>query len=117
MSEVQSDGPAPSAPLKVDSAGDLVVEIRRSLRRLVIATVVLFIAFGGVAAYSYKVANDNRQAVCNLRTDLQERVVSSEKFVTEHPDAIKKLGFTITQVQKEIDNQNRTLKALAIVSC
>lgn len=119
MSEERADGPAPTdAPEKTQDAGiALAREIKLTLRGLVIATVILFIALGGVAAYSYKVADQNRQAVCNLRTDLSERVHSSEKFITEHPAAIEKLGFTVTQVQKEIDNQNRTLMALSVVSC
>jgi hypothetical protein len=100
-----------------DSGQQLVKEIRRTLRGLVVATIILFIALAGVAAYSYKVSDQNRQAVCNLRTDLQERVMTSEKFIVEHPEAIEKLGFTISQVQKEIDNQNRTLAALSVVSC
>jgi hypothetical protein len=100
-----------------DSGQKLVREIRRTLRGLVVATVILFVALAGVAAYSYKVSDQNRQAVCNLRSDLQRRVATSEEFVVKHPEEIEKLGFTITQVQKEIANQNRTLMALSVVSC
>lgn len=99
------------------SAQDFIVEIRRTLRVLVITTVVLFIAIGAVGIYAYTVADQNRQAVCNLKDDLERRVVTSEKFATEHPDKLEEFGFTPAQVQKEIDNQRRTISALSAVSC
>lgn len=102
---------------QAEDAQSLVKEIRVSLRALVIATVVLFVAVAAVAVYSYKVSDNNRQAVCNLRVDLERRVQASEDFLHDHPDAIEKLGFTPAQIQKEIDGQQRTLAALSVVSC
>lgn len=100
-----------------EDAQDFIQEIRRSLRNLVIATVVLFVALAAVGAYAYVVADQNRQAVCNLSVDLEHRVKTSEDFLQNHPDKIKQFGFTEAQVQKEIDNQRRTLDALGVVSC
>jgi hypothetical protein len=100
-----------------EGAAKLVKEIRRTLNALVIATVVLFIALGAVGAYSYFVADQNRQAICNLKDDLEQRVQRSEDFVMEHPAAVKELGFTKAQIDKEILNQRRTLDALSAVTC
>jgi hypothetical protein len=114
--------PKPEPPVikghpATEGAAKLVKEIRRTLNALVIATVVLFIALGAVGAYSYFVADQNRRAICNLKGDLEHRAQSSEDFVTKHPDAVKELGFTKAQVQKEITNQRRTLDALSAVTC
>jgi hypothetical protein len=48
---------------------------------------------------------------------LERRVKQSEDFVTQHPNAVKELGYTPAQVAKEIDNQRRTLQALSVVDC
>jgi len=84
---------------------------------LVLTTVVLFLALTALAFFSWRSAEDNREAVCNLRGDLERRVLASEDFLTKHPDTIVKLGFTTQQVQKEIIGQRRTLNALSVVSC
>jgi len=102
---------------EAEDAQGLVKEIRRTLRGLVIATVVLFIAVTAVGGYAYVVADQNRQAVCNLRTDLQHRVKTSEEFVIKHPEALKQFGITKAQAAKEVSNQKRTLDALSVVSC
>lgn len=111
---------------KVSPEGDLeptpdptpiLASIRRSFRFLVAATVAVYLALGGVAFFSYTGTTAVRNGVCNLRTDLEHRVEASEEFLTKHPGTIKALGFTKAQVQKEIDNQRRTLSALDVVSC
>jgi flagellar basal body-associated protein FliL len=95
----------------------IIGEIRWTLRFLVVATVVLFFALGGVGYFAWHVSDQNRQAVCNLRGDLQHRVRASEDFISEHPQAIARLGLSLAQVQKEIINQQHTLAALSVVSC
>lgn len=111
---------------KVNQEGDLeatpdpspvLADIRRSFRFLVAATAAVYIALGGVAFFSYSGTAAVRSGVCNLRTDLEHRVETSESFLTEHPGKIKELGFTKSQVQKEISNQRRTLSALDVVNC
>lgn len=111
---------------KVNEEGDLeptpdptpvLASIRRSFRFLVAATVAVYLALGGVAFYTYSTSTANQKAVCNLRADLERRVEQSEDFVRDKPEVIKELGFTKVQVQKEIENQRRTLRALSVVSC
>lgn len=111
--KVTTDGDLEPAP----DPGPILASIRRSFRFLVTATVVAYLALGGIAFYTYSTASENQQAVCNLRADLEHRVEASEEFLTEHPDTIRELGFTKAQVQKEINNQRRTLAALEVVSC
>jgi hypothetical protein len=99
------------------NAQDVIKEIRKSLRALVVSTIILFIALAAVGAYAYVVANQNRWAVCNLRADLQQRIATSEEFVSKHPEALKQFGITKAQAAKEVSNQKRTLDALRVVSC
>jgi uncharacterized protein YpmB len=118
MTEPTQEPPqAPKPQPATEGAQELIREIRKRLNVLVVATVVLFVSIGAVGAYSYTVADQNRQAVCNLRTDLQHRVATSEEFVTEHPEALKQFGITKAQAAKEVSNQKRTLNALSVVSC
>lgn len=102
---------------RAGKADTVVGEIRRTLWGLVIATLVLFVAIAGVAFYSYTTSDHNRQAVCRLREDLTRRIAASQNFITKHPEQIKQLGFTIPQVQHEVENQERTRAALSVVSC
>lgn len=95
----------------------LIDDVRRTLRGLVIATVILFIALAAVATYGYITSNQNRIAVCNLDKDLQRRVDSSKDFLIKHPRGLSQLGVTRAQIVKEITNQERTLDALSSVSC
>lgn len=111
--KVSADGVLEPTP----DPSPVLASIRRSFRFLVAATVAVYLALGGIGFYTYSSASANRQAVCNLRGDLERRVESSESFIREHPDAVRKLGFTKAQVQKEISNQRRTLSALSVVGC
>lgn len=91
--------------------------ILKTLRGLVIATIILYVALASVAGYSYITSNDNRIAVCRLRDDLSRRVDSSKEFLIHHPKGLPRLGVTRTDILKEIHNQERTLNALSVVSC
>lgn len=111
---------------KVNEEGDLettpdptpvLASIRRSFRFLVAATVAVYLALGGVAFFSYSGTAAVRSGVCNLRTDLERRVATSEDFIEKHPQKLKEFGLTKAQIQKEIENQRRTLRALDVVSC
>ena len=104
-------------PPAADDAQSIVRSIRKTLRGLVIATIVLFIAVGAVGVIGYGLADKNREAVCNLKVDLERRVQASEEFALKHPDTLEKFGLTPAQVQKEINNQQRTIVALRVVPC
>lgn len=53
--------------------------------------------------------------VCALRSDLQRRVVSSTKFLEEHPDGVA--GISPRDIRAGIDNQQRTISALRPLKC
>lgn len=105
---------------------DVADEIRTALRRLVIATVVLFavqaaliafVAIDGAARRNdlAEIAFSTNHALCVLRADLEQRVADSERFLEQHPDGIP--GIPAEQIQQSIDNQQRTIEALADLRC
>lgn len=55
------------------------------------------------------------QAICTLRHDLEHRVAQSYSFLHEHPRGIP--GISAGTIRKSIDDQGRTISALAGVSC
>ena len=57
----------------------------------------------------------SRVALCALRSDLERRVQTSEKFLKEHPAGIP--GIPAKTIRDGIRNQQRTITALAALSC
>lgn len=102
---------------RAEGANKVLLGVRRTLRFLVLATVILYLALGGIALYSYSTSKLNHDAVCNLTSDLERRIQTSRDFTRDHPEAIRKLGFTKAQVERETVNQERTLTALSVVNC
>lgn len=94
------------------SPGD---EIRRALRVLVAATVLLYLVVGTLAVLNYHDNGVTSDALCTLRGDLETRVKASEKYLRETPNAIK--GISPAQIKEGIDNQKRTIEALSDLSC
>ena len=62
-------------------------------------------------------ANQNRVALCGLRGDLENRVAGSKEFLKTHPNGLPKLGVTPADIEHEIDNQERTIGTLEVLSC
>lgn len=91
------------------------IQIRRSLRILLIATVVLYLGVLGIAVWTWSTANTNNDALCALRVDLQKRVANSQTFLKENPEGIP--GISVRIVQDGIENQQRTISALSGLSC
>lgn len=97
------------------AALDKLDEIKRSLNRLAVATVVLFLLVCGVAVYAYSEASKNKDALCTLRADLEKRVETSKDFLIENPEGIP--GITAKAIRDGIKNQERTVAALSGLSC
>lgn len=95
-----------------DSIG---VQIKRALKVLTAATVVLYLIVGGVSALNYHNQSVTEDALCALRADLERRVEGSEKFLKEHPNGIK--GISRATILTGIKNQEATIKALNSLSC
>lgn len=100
--------------------------LKRSLRSLAIATVVLYLVLSGLTAYVYidasnkrdaldKVAKSTNIALCALKNDLQTRVISSQEFLLDHPKGIP--GISAATLRQSITNQKATIKALSGLRC
>lgn len=100
----------------------IIQPINSTLRWLVIATVALAIALGGIAVWTYieagkshDSARNNRAALCALRGDLEKRVETSKAFLRENPKGIP--GISAATIQQGINNQESTIDALSDLSC
>lgn len=89
--------------------------LRRSLRRLVISTIVLYLALGGVIFYIYTVAQNTTEGVCAFRNDVEARVDASKQYLIDHPKGTRDISVDI--LKNTIANGQRSVKALSKVSC
>lgn len=96
--------------------------LQRSLRRLWLSTVGLFVLLVALFVLGYVDAlnkqDDLRKAataLCALRHDLEARVQSSRDFLAEHPDGIP--GISRAAIEKSIRDQTRTIDTLSNLDC
>lgn len=87
---------------------DIAIELKRSLRRLTVATFVLYLL--AVAAV---VQTD--VALCTLKSDIGHRVKSGEDFLAKHPHGIA--GIPAATLRATLDSQKRSHDALSILPC
>jgi hypothetical protein len=101
-------------------------DLKRALRNLTIATVVVYLVLIGAGIFVAvqrshdlarveQVSKDTNTALCALRHDLELRVASSQQFLEEHPNGIS--GITPQTIQQSIDNQMSTIDALSNLDC
>lgn len=102
--ETYDDGPSKAA-----------TEIKATLRRLVIATVVLFFLIIAGGVYTWAVSNQNKDALCAYRADLESRIKSSQDFLVKHPNGIP--GVAVSDIQKSVDSQQHAVKAFKKINC
>jgi hypothetical protein len=98
-------------------AETVIVGIRQTLRRLTTATIILYVVAIGIALGAGFTANMNREAACSLRTDVERRVANGKQFLDKHPEGLPKIGFTRSDILKEIQNQERTVDSLGVLIC
>lgn len=91
------------------------IGIQRSLRILIITTVVLFLCIGAVTYYVYSVAKDVNDGVCAFRADVQTRSVQTKKYLKKHPHGTRLISSSDLQIA--IKNTERTVDALSSVNC
>lgn len=94
---------------------DIAEDVRRTLRWLVIATVVLFLALGGTVVYVLVQAGNTNTVLCTYRADLATRVVTTTEFLRDHPKGIP--GVPTKLLLDQIANQQRALLAFKDLSC
>lgn len=100
-----------------DSIGGNTVadQLRRSLRRLAISTVILYLALIGGGIKVYLDSKNTTDALCAFRQDLITRVLASTDFLRDNPEGIP--GISPKIILEGIANQTRTITALKDLSC
>ena len=98
-----------------EAAVDVLQDMRRTLRLLVVATVVLFVGLGGGMAWTYSQANESQNALCALRGDLEKRVAGTQTYLAEHPEGFP--GVSPATLRKSLKDQQRTIAALGDLPC
>lgn len=73
-----------------------------------IAAVILFVKADNQAS-------GTQQALCAFVADLERRVETGRTFLAEHPEGA--FGFTPQEIRQSVDNQQRTITALAGLKC
>lgn len=96
---------------------DLISSIKRTLRVLVVATVVLYLLTFGAAVYVYSQSQLNHNALCTFRGELQDQVISSEQFLKEHPAGLPGLEISAATIRQGVEKQNLAITALSSLSC
>lgn len=94
---------------------DPVELIRRTLRRLIVATVVLYLLTMGAAVYVYLESQVNRNALCTFRANLEDQVAQSTNFLADHPAGVP--GITPAVIQQGIQKQVIAINSLSSLSC
>jgi hypothetical protein len=89
--------------------------IQRSLKILIITTVLTFIALLAMGVYVYKIAQDNTRALCAVKQEAEKRVVETNNFLKEHPEGIA--GISPAVLKRGADNAQSTVDALQNVTC
>lgn len=101
-------------------------DILRTLRRLVVATVVLYVALIGLFAVGYLnaqnqrealevTANSTHDALCTFVDDLEARAEAAQQFLEANPNGIP--GIPAAQIQQSIVSQLATLESLSELDC
>jgi uncharacterized protein HemX len=101
-------------------------ELQKALKRLVMATVALYVALAAIGAYFYhtdqvqeralaRTASETATALCTLRRDLEDRVANTREFLRENPEGTP--GLPAQFIKTSIENQQRTIDALGNLDC
>jgi len=90
-------------------------ELRRWIRVLAAATVVLYIVMLSVATYTYVQGLRNTRALCTIRDNAQDRADTGRQFLIDHPNGIA--GLSADDIERSINTSLATVKALDDVDC
>lgn len=99
--------------------------VRRSFVLMVAAFVISLAAYGYLIDRTDNLARQGKDnavqgkqahdAICTLKADYRERIRAGLAFLHKHPDGIP--GVDAAVIRDSIDNQQKTLAALAAVLC
>lgn len=100
---------------QTETPKEVLKSMRRTLRVLTVAVLVLLTLVVGLAAKTYVENNRTTKALCALRTDLEARVENSRDFLNKNPNGIP--GIPAETLLVTIEGQERTIRALSSLSC
>jgi hypothetical protein len=94
-----------------------VAAIKRTLRWLAVATVVLALVLVGLVTYVLVNQETTHDALCNLRGDRIEEVAASRAFLDKHPEGLPQAGISAAVIQQGIERSQTTVDSLAPLGC
>jgi hypothetical protein len=84
-----------------------------------VLSVFLFVAAvgGGIYLLAHKSdeGTETHEAICALTSDLEVRTEGTRLFLEDHPDGVA--GIPASTLRESLQNQERTIGALSVVSC
>lgn len=86
-------------------------DLRRTLRILLVATVVLYLGGIGLGLYTLHVANSNDEALCNLRNNYVAQNVVTRDYLIKHPHGAPGI-FSEKQLLQILKDRVSIIKAL-----
>lgn len=102
-------------PIVAGKTLDAAKEIKRTLRWLVIATIVLYAVMVGLGLYVLKTSNDATKALCSVRLEAQKRVEEGSAFLREHPKGFA--GIAPGNLRRSLNDSQDTVNALSGLDC
>ncbi len=90
-------------------------ELRRTLRILLVATVILYLGGIGLGLYTLSIANNNNDALCSLRNNYVFQNTVSRDFLRDHPNG--NADFTVAQIKQTMRNRVAIIRALDNGDC
>lgn len=89
--------------------------LKTNLRRLVLATVILYLLAFGIGYYVYTIARDTNNSLCTFRDDVSQRVEASKQFLIDHPEGSGEI--TPEVLKATIRQGDQTIAALSNLDC
>lgn len=105
----------PGDPADPTVIAELILGIRRSLRVLVGATVLLYVVVALILLYTWRTSEANRSALCTLRIELERKVARSTEFLIKNPNGVP--GIPAATIRAGIDSETKTIEALGDLDC
>lgn len=90
-------------------------DLKKSLRILVVATILLYIVLSVFIIVTRVGSNKQGKALCALKQDNDKRIIQSQDFILKHPEGFA--GISVVEIQRSISNDLITAKALSVLSC
>lgn len=103
------------APTDAQTLAEYRASVLASIRLLRAATLTLVVILVAGGIYVWSEARRTHDSLCVFRADLEARVAQTRDFLVEHPRGFA--GIPAGTLQKSIDDQQRTINALANLDC